>query len=364
MSLSAGERRVALARLVEEGGAVRATPPLLLPATPFFDLAGEDFGRLLWLTSAGDGTEFCLRPDFTLPIVTQYLAEGPPGRAASYGYLGPLFRQRAIEGRSADEAAEFTQAGLELIGQPDADAALDRVFGFARAALELYGVPNPVVRLGGVGLFEALLAGADMPPAWRPRIRNRFGHTEALYRLLDRLEKPDTSAPRQALSRAALVAEITESMVAGGLSLSDGRTPEEIADRYIEQQALDAAHVPAQTIALLRAYLAVSGEAGPALDAVEDLGRAHGLDFAAPLATIRRHLATLGTSAPVTFDAVFSPRLDYYTGVVFEMTGRDGAVLASGGQYDRLLERLGAKAPIPASGCAVWVDRLEAEAAP
>jgi ATP phosphoribosyltransferase regulatory subunit len=43
------------------------------------------------------------------------------------------------------------------------------------------------------------------------------------------------------------------------------------------------------------------------------------------------------------------------------MRGQGGAILVSGGQYDRLLERLGAKAPIAASGCALWVDRLEAE---
>jgi len=62
------------------------------------------------------------------------------------------------------------------------------------------------------------------------------------------------------------------------------------------------------------------------------------------------------------FDASFSPRLDYYTGVVFEMTGRHGEVLASGGEYDRLLNRLGATEPVTASGCALWTDRLEAEA--
>jgi ATP phosphoribosyltransferase regulatory subunit len=64
----------------------------------------------------------------------------------------------------------------------------------------------------------------------------------------------------------------------------------------------------------------------------------------------------------VIFDASFSPRLDYYTGVVFEMTGEDGAILASGGEYDRLLDRLGASEPITASGCALWTDRLETEA--
>ena len=93
---------------------------------------------------------------------------------------------------------------------------------------------------------------------------------------------------------------------------------------------------------------------------IEALAARHKLMLGAPIRTIRRHLNSLG-EARITFDAGFSPRLDYYTGIVFEMRGQDGAVLVSGGQYDRLLERLGAKAPIAASGCALWVDRLEAE---
>ena len=66
---TSAQRRAALAALVEGEGVTRVTPPLLLPAGPYFDLAGEEFGRRLLLTSGGDGTEFCLRPDFTLPIV-------------------------------------------------------------------------------------------------------------------------------------------------------------------------------------------------------------------------------------------------------------------------------------------------------
>jgi len=46
---------------------------------------------------------------------------------------------------------------------------------------------------------------------------------------------------------------------------------------------------------------------------------------------------------------------------VFEMTGILGDVLASGGEYDRLFERLGADVAVTASGCALWTDRLEAE---
>lgn len=345
-------RRANLETLVEAQGGCRATPPLLLRADTYFDLAGEEFGRRLLLTSDAGGSEYCLRPDFTLPIVTDYIANGV-GEPAAFSYLGPIFRQRETG------AAEFDQAGIELLAQLDGDVALDQVLTFARAALSIYGVA-PSIRLGGVGLFEALLAQADMPDAWRPRIRHRFGHTEALDRLLSRLAAA-RDVPRAAQpSRDELVADVTEQMVAAGLSLSDGRSPDEIVDRYLEQQALDAAHVPASTLALLREYLAISGDVLTALRSIEQLAERHRLILGAPIRAIRRHLDRLG-EARVTFDAAFSPRLDYYTGIVFEMTGARGDVLASGGQYDRLLERLGATAPIAASGCAVWVDRLEAE---
>lgn len=347
------ERRIALDDLVEAQCATRADPPLLLSADPYFDLAGEEFGRRLLLTTATTGQEFCLRPDFTLPIVADYIARGV-GKPAAFGYLGPIFRQRE------DGPAEFDQAGLELVAQPDGDVALDQVLTFARAALDLYDL-RPTVRIGGVGLFEALLAQASMPDAWRPRIRHRFGHTEALDRLLARLKAaPDVERTAQP-ERAALVEDITEQMVAAGLSLTEGRTPDEIADRYLEQQALDADHVPPETLQLLRDYLAISGPALQALTRVEQLAWRHRFDLAAPVAAIRGHLKTLGPDADVTFDAGFSPRLDYYTGMVFEMAGPSGEILVSGGQYDRLLERLGATAPIAASGCAIWVNRLEAE---
>ena len=109
---NAAMRRAQLESLVEAQGGCRATPPLLLEADPYFDLAGEEFGRRLLLTSDLTGAEYCLRPDFTLPIVADYIAQGA-GAPAAFSYLGPIFRQRA------DGPAEFDQAGIELLAQPD-----------------------------------------------------------------------------------------------------------------------------------------------------------------------------------------------------------------------------------------------------
>ena len=53
--------------------------------------------------------------------------------------------------------------------------------------------------------------------------------------------------------------------------------------------------------------------------------------------------------------------MDYYTGFVFEMhdpSARISGPLVAGGRYDGMLQRLGAKQPIPAVGFSVWIERL------
>ena len=357
---TASERYAALVRLVESRTVTRVAPALLLPAGPFFDLAGEEFGRQLLLTTANNGIEYCLRPDFTLPIAQQYIEDGMMGMPGAFTYLGNIFRQHN------GQPVEYEQAGLELLGQPDAGQALDQVLTFARWALAIYDINAPNVRLGGVGLFEAFLEAAEIPPAWRTRIRHRFGHPEAMSRLMERLADPAERITGHAPDARETVIEIvTDSMLSAGLSLIGSRTPEEIADRYLEKQALDAARIPEPTVRLLQDYLNISESAPSALDKIGAMCRAHGFDFEEPLFEVRNHaaaLAALSPKADVIFDASFSPRLDYYTGIVFEMTGYDGEVLASGGEYDRLLTRLGATEHVAASGCALWTERLEKEA--
>jgi ATP phosphoribosyltransferase regulatory subunit len=359
MPKSPAERRAAMVRLVESRTVTRVAPPLLLPAGPYLDLAGEEFGRQLLLTTANNGVDYCLRPDFTLPIAKSYLDDGMTGIPGAYTYLGPIFRQEN------GVPVEYEQAGLELLGQPDADGALDQVLTFARWALAVYDITAPSVRIGGVGLFESFLAALGIAPQWQQRIRHRFGHPSAMQRLMERLTRQsDNTTTTSPDARETIIEIITDNMVQSGMSLVGSRQPEEIADRYIEKQALDASPVPEEVVALLVDYLSVVDTPGRALDQIWKMASAAKVDIEEPLQTVRNHAAALTALSPkaeVLFDASFSPRLDYYTGVVFEMTGRRGDVLASGGEYDRLLDRLGATEPVTASGCALWTNRLEAE---
>ena len=208
MPKSPSERRAAMVRLVESRTVTRVAPPLLLPASPFLELAGEEFGRQLLLSTANNGIEYCLRPDFTLPIARSYLDDGMIGVPGAYTYLGPIFRQEN------GYPVEYDQAGLELLGQPDADSALDQVLTFARWALAIYDVTAPNVRIGGVGLFESFLAAMGISPQWQARIRHRFGHPVSMQRLMERLTAPrDHVAGSAPDARETIVEIVTDNML-------------------------------------------------------------------------------------------------------------------------------------------------------
>lgn len=355
---TSAKRRDALIALISSAGETLAQPPILLPASDYFDLAGEEFGRRLLLTEGADGTQYCLRPDFTLPIAQSHLAKNA-SIAAAYGYLGPVFRQRN------SGPTEFEQAGLELLAQPDPEIALHKVFDFIKSSLALYDISAPSIRLGSVALFEALLQAADMPHVWRPRLRRRFGSPNAMRALLQRLANPhDEATGFENKSRQQLTDEITEQMLQSGLSLSEGRKPQDIADRYLEKQALAAAKVPATTIELFTEYLQIKGTVELAIDQVQVLLSTAGIELKNPIQSLRNNAEQLKIrfpNSPINFEADFSPRLHYYTGLVFELLDKNSKTLASGGQYDRLLQALGASSQISASGCALWVKRLEQE---
>ncbi len=352
------QQHEALAALVKRAGTPSLDVPVLLPASDYFDLAGEEFGRRLVRTTGGDGNGWCMRPDFTLPIAKSYMADNCADPAA-ITYLGQVFRQRQTG------PVEFEQAGLELLAQPEGNAALQRVFAFIGEAFSIYDISSPAVQLGSVELFENLLATLDMPDVWRPRVLRRFGNQKQMAELFERLQNhAGMDNQQQPDTKEQLMEQITEQMLADGINPLEGRRPEEIADRYLEKQALAAALVPAKTIQILQAYLGISAPVDQALEKIKNLFASSSFDVQTGLERIEKNAKALHQTMPgaqVNFDAGFSPRLHYYTGLVFEISGSAGKVLASGGEYDRLLKALGAKRDICAAGCALWVKRLVGE---
>jgi ATP phosphoribosyltransferase regulatory subunit len=350
-------------------GYAQIEPPVLQPAEPFLDLSGEDIRRRMFLTTDPDGRELCLRPDLTIPVSRAYLASPGAGKAAGFCYLGPVFRHR--EGA----AAEFLQAGIESFGRADKAAADAEMLALGLEATTQFGIGAPEIRVGDVGLFAAFIAALDLAPVWKRRLVKDFNRKSSLKHDLDQLTIATANGSQEYQGVLAALANsdpkgahhlVTDLLSIAGIAAVGGRTVDEIADRFLEQAALNApTRLPRETRALIERFLSIGGDPDEAAAELRTLaGDAQiSLDAALTLLETRAgFLAARGVDVrAVKFSTGFGRGFDYYTGVVFELHDpRAKSALVAGGRYDGLLTRLGAPSPIPAVGFAASIEELAA----
>ncbi len=346
--------------------AERVDTPVIQPAEPFLDMAGEDLRRRIFMTESETGKSLCLRPEFTIPVCLRHIeiATGTPKR---YSYLGQVFRQRR-EGSN-----EFYQAGIEDLGDDNAALADARAIFQAHAILQklLPGQPLSVV-MGDQAVFEAVVAAIGLPNGWQKRLVHAFGHTDRLDNLLVRLAHPEPVTGLDAVAASllaqgdaeGLVAHIDTTMVLTGYSTNASRTPAEIAQRLKEKLALADISLDASKLEILRRFLSLDVKLTDAPAGLAGFAAQSGLVLDGALQRFGERVNQLRNMGmdmdAVRWQAAFGRPLDYYTGIVFEITapGFAGA-LAGGGRFDRMLTLLGAPSHIPAVGFALWLDRIE-----
>jgi ATP phosphoribosyltransferase regulatory subunit len=346
-------------------GADLVDVPVIQPADPFLDMAGEDLRRRIFLTESETGATLCLRPEFTIPVCLDHIGSqsGTPRR---YSYLGEVFRQRREGGN------EFFQAGIEDLGDTDTATADARSLADAHALLETT-LPGRalVVTLGDQSIFEAVLASLGLPRGWQKRLARAFGSHEALATALADLANPaangalddDVAALVMAGEPEPLAAHIAEAMEAAGISPTSGRSPEEIARRLLEKNELRSVRLADTALEALKRFLDIRVPLETAHGALESFARGAGLSLSAALSRFAKRAEKIAANGiamdTIRYDAAFGRPLDYYTGLVFEITSDGGErPLVGGGRYDRLLTLLGAEKPIPGVGFSVWLDRI------
>jgi len=266
------------------------------------DAAGERTFRLF----DSDGNLLMLRPDVTLPVARMVStrlrdAEGP----FRLRYTAPVFRESdPLRG----EARQFTQLGVELIGERGIDADAEVLLLMARS-LEAAGLARYVIALGSVRPLDALLAASGMDDAWCARARALCHRVDliGLSSLIDEAGPALAPAFRRALRELP--------RIHGG------------------REAVDAA----------RALLEPCGCTDCGLNELAELyARAESADIA----------------GRVSVDFSVMGSFGYYTGMVIEAyLPQLGVQLGSGGRYDRVFERYGR--PRPAAGFSLSLDDLQ-----
>jgi len=350
--------------------------PIVQPANAFLDVIGEELRARTYVFTDPDGAELCLRPDLTVPTCLHYLSDpSAAGDAPRYCYNGPAFRFQP-QGADAAHPREFHQCGIEAFGNARKDAADAETLALTLAAVRAAGFERWQIRIGDLGLFQALLHGLGMPERWLRRLLHRSRRTEAFRAELNRLvtdpARIDPQVPRALIEAldpdrpAEAEAVVGEYLAGADIEAIGTRTVAEIAQGLLELAAdANARPLAQQAAQAIEDYLAMSGPARAISGRFLEAFRVLSPDV--PSATEAydgrmRHLRAAGVDVDaMTFSAEFGRNLAYYTGFVFEVLAPSlGPVspIAGGGRYDSLLADIGAPSRIPAVGACIHTERL------
>jgi ATP phosphoribosyltransferase regulatory subunit len=352
-----------LRSLFDRAGARFLDVPVLHPADPFLETAGEDIRRRMFVTEGPQGERIALRPDFTIPVCLAHLnANGGPAR---YAYRGLVFR------RHDRGSPERLETGYEDIGGEDRVTADAETLSLAIACATEAAPGKVSVRLGDITLFTDLLRALGLPGRWRRRLRRSFGLPQVMAANLKRMVEPrdaedrrlDSELRKAAGSQGALVALLAERLSVHGFQRGAGRSPEDIAERFLYQRAIPDAAIAARAATVVGKYLKLEAGLADAARTLHDFAAVQKLDFGTAIAFFERRAAAISaraSKAEISFEAGFGRPLDYYTGLVFDIRAAGlSEPLIGGGRYDRMLEMLGAKDSVPAVGFTMRLDQVE-----
>lgn len=243
-----------------------------------------------------------LRSDMTTPIArvaASRLKDAPT--PLKLCYVNNVFR---YEQTQSGRQCEFYQAGVELLGIPDASADAE-VIAIAVESLRASGLTNFRISLGQVEFVNGIMEASGLTASEIERLKSLMVHHD-LVALEEALRKTNLTDDRKELIRQI-------PLLHGG---------EELLDEVYHK------------VKNAKSRAAISN-----------------------LAEIYRLLACYGVEKEIHFDLGIIRDFDYYTGMVFEGYAPGlGFPICGGGRYDQMLKSFGTDCP--ATGFSVGIERI------
>ena len=276
------------------------------PAFEYYDVFANGVGSYLQENMIKfidhKGRILALKPDITVPIArmvaAHYAEDKNPKR---FFYIQNAFSfETAAYGRSS----EYTQAGIELIGEKGCGADAE-VISLAVKALQQCGLRDFKIDIGQVGFFKSLIAGKNLNEAEIDAIRHQIDikNMFELENVLDGLKI--NGSVKQKLKQLPV-------LFGGEEVLEQAR---ELSDTEGSKEAL------------------------------ENLRRVYAL------------LCAYGLKDYISIDLGMLHDIGYYSGIIFRgLCAGIGFPVLSGGRYDRLLAEFGCD--LPATGFALGIKRV------
>lgn len=251
-----------------------------------------------------DGRMLALRPDITPSIArmaaTKSTDEELPIRIS---YLGSAFRNE--ENFSQARQREFTQLGVELIGDNSAQADAE-IIEIAIKTLKKSGLNNFQIDLGQVEFFKGLVEQAGLSDNEKSALQTHINDKDFIA-IQTELEKFNIDKYTKEMF-------LNLSTMFGGIEIVENT----LNDLELNKRSKDALNN---------------------LKAVYEI------------------LVDKGLDKFVSIDLGMVQNIDYYTGIIIRgFTYGVGFPVCSGGRYDNLLAKFGRN--LPATGVAIGVERV------
>ena len=325
-----------------ESGYEPVTLSILQPSSPFIDRMGPEMQRRLFTFTDPAGEPLCLRPDLTIPTALEHLRRGIGG-ANRYCYQGTAFRYQP---RGSGKPEEFTQLGIEIIGETMSDTHQKD----ANEA-EVFEQILKIIIAAGVSRFEIVFNDSshladkvneyDFSEAFKSQLKRRLLQSDSLDDIQQTLTtRAQNAAPPPNPLRMNF--EETDNII--------GRSGAEIMARLERKQQENQNNAnDLKELNRMRVDLEKKSE-----------GKADLPNFARPL--IQQAMALGCHEDQLVYAPNLGQKMAYYTGLFFEIhvpALQEKRVIASGGRYDDLLFSLGATQPVPAIGGAIALERLQ-----
>ncbi|MEX2599570.1 MAG: ATP phosphoribosyltransferase regulatory subunit, partial [Dehalococcoidia bacterium] len=163
--------RERLERFLFRRGYESISTPVLESTELFLRKSGGELAARMYSFTDPSGRRVSLRPEFTSSVVRACIEGALTGPVPQrWQYCGTVFRYEGPEAGSL----EFQQLGAEMIGvaSPQADA---EVLALAMQGLSALGVKGHSLRIGHMGVINAMLDGLGLSERARVFVLGSFG---------------------------------------------------------------------------------------------------------------------------------------------------------------------------------------------
>ena len=328
--------------------------PLVYNSEVFYETSGEDIRRRMFSFTNNSGDEMCLRPDLTIPTCKHFLENIDKFKNGQLCYSGPVFRSSLT---STEQSLELNQSGIEIIFKDNSKISnYEKEFQAINLAIETInqiGISDFSIRISSISLFNLFINSLDLPQRWKQRLLRHFYRRDYFDKLLNRIsdgvgydKERKSNIIRDVFGDDKIVNEEIKDILLNEDQLKTGsRTIDEIASRFnLKSESVVSSKQGKEIQKIINEFLSLNGP----IQKINDQMNKFMNDFDIKrfdegqemLNQMSSNLLKI-SAKPIYFDCDFGHSIEFYDGIIFEITSNvNSDVLISGGRYDKLLNAL------------------------